>query len=72
MQLKSISLENWKNFRLLKCDLNNRLFVVGANASGKSNFLDALRFMRDIVKHSNYPQRNNVKERTDLYRPPGF
>jgi len=51
MRLKSISLKNWKNFRSLRCDLNNRLFVVGANASGKSNFLDALRFMRDIVKH---------------------
>ena len=51
MRLKSISLENWKNFRSLKCDINDRLFVIGANASGKSNFLDALRFMRDIVKH---------------------
>jgi len=51
MRLKSISLENWKNFRLLQCELKDRLFVVGANASGKSNFLDALRFMRDIVKH---------------------
>lgn len=51
MRLKSISLGNWKNFRSLQCELNNRLFVVGANASGKSNFLDALRFMRDIVKH---------------------
>jgi predicted ATPase len=51
MRLKSISLENWKNFRSLQCDLKERLFVVGANASGKSNFLDALRFMRDIVKH---------------------
>jgi predicted ATPase len=51
MRLKSISLENWKNFRSLKCDLDDRLFVVGANASGKSNFLDVIRFMRDIVKH---------------------
>ena len=51
MRLKNISLENWKNFRFLRCDLNNRLFVVGANASGKSNFLDVIRFMRDIVKH---------------------
>jgi predicted ATPase len=51
MRLKSIALENWKNFRFLKCDLNDRLFVVGANASGKSNFLDVIRFMRDIVKH---------------------
>ena len=51
MWLKNISLENWKNFRSLNCELKNRLFVVGANASGKSNFLDVIRFMRDIVKH---------------------
>jgi len=51
MLLKKISLKNWKNFRELNCEIKNRLFVVGANASGKSNFLDALRFMRDIVKH---------------------
>ena len=51
MLLRNITLENWKNFRSLRCEVNNRLFVVGANASGKSNFLDALRFMRDIVKH---------------------
>ena len=51
MQLKSISLVNWKNFHSLRCSINDRLFIVGANASGKSNFLDALRFMRDIVKH---------------------
>jgi predicted ATPase len=51
MRLKSITLENWKNFRSVQVDINDRLFIVGANASGKSNFLDALRFMRDIVKH---------------------
>jgi predicted ATPase len=51
MRLKSIALENWKNFRSAQVEVNDRLFIVGANASGKSNFLDALRFMRDIVKH---------------------
>ena len=51
MRLKSISIKNWKNFRSLHCEINSRLFIVGANASGKSNFLDALRFMRDVVKH---------------------
>ena len=29
MQLKSISLKNWKNFTELNCELKNRLFVVG-------------------------------------------
>jgi predicted ATPase len=51
MRLKSIALENWKNFRSAQVEINDRLFIVGANASGKSNFLDSLRFMRDIVKH---------------------
>jgi predicted ATPase len=51
MRLKSISLENWKNFRSVQVEVNDRLFIVGANASGKANFLDAIRFMRDIVKH---------------------
>jgi predicted ATPase len=50
MRLTSIALENWKNFRSTKFDIGDRLFVVGANASGKSNLLDALRFMHDIVK----------------------
>lgn len=31
-------------------DISERCFVIGANATGKSNFLDALRFLRDIVK----------------------
>ena len=30
--------------------LGRRMFLVGTNASGKSNFLDALRFLRDIAK----------------------
>jgi predicted ATPase len=51
MKITKISLKNWKNFRLLEVDIGDRLFIVGANASGKSNFLDSLRFMRDIVKH---------------------
>jgi predicted ATPase len=51
MQLKRLSLENWKNFRSVSVELSDRMFIVGANASGKSNFLDAIRFMRDIVKH---------------------
>ncbi|MCL2093305.1 MAG: AAA family ATPase [Treponema sp.] len=51
MKLSRIALKNWKNFRSLNCELSNRTFIVGANASGKSNFLDSFRFMRDVVKH---------------------
>ena len=41
---------NWKNFQNCSVALAERCFIVGANATGKSNFLDALRFLRDIVK----------------------
>ncbi|MDR1626065.1 MAG: AAA family ATPase [Spirochaetia bacterium] len=51
MRINKITLKNWKNFSEANVSLDTRLFIVGANASGKSNFLDALRFMRDIVKH---------------------
>lgn len=50
MKLTRVSLKNWRNFRELNVDIHNRLFVVGANASGKSNFLDALRFIGEIAR----------------------
>ncbi len=42
-------LENWRNFTRVSVDLQRRVFLVGANASGKSNLLDAFRFLQDIV-----------------------
>jgi predicted ATPase len=43
-------LKNWKNFRIVEVPLRNRVFLAGPNACGKSNFLDAFRFLRDICK----------------------
>lgn len=42
-------LENWRNFTRVDLDLQRRVFLVGPNASGKSNLLDVFRFLRDIV-----------------------
>jgi predicted ATPase len=50
MIISYISLKNWRNFRSVSVDLRDRLFIVGPNAVGKSNFLDALRFLRDLAK----------------------
>lgn len=50
MIISYVSLHNWKNFQNCSVALTERCFLVGANATGKSNFLDALRFLRDIVK----------------------
>lgn len=50
MQITHLTLKNWRNFKLVDIDVQKRMFVVGPNASGKSNLLDALRFLRDIAK----------------------
>lgn len=49
MRIEHLALMNWRNFKSVETAVGNRLFVVGPNASGKSNLLDALRFLRDIV-----------------------
>ncbi len=50
MIISRLILKNWKNFKEIDVVLQDRVFVVGPNASGKSNFLDVFRFLRDIAK----------------------
>lgn len=50
MIVSRIKLKNWKNFKEVDARLTDRVFIVGPNASGKSNFLDVFRFLRDIAK----------------------
>ncbi len=50
LRFTRVRLENWRNFRQAEVRLGDRALLVGPNASGKSNFLDALRFLRDIAK----------------------
>jgi len=50
MIISRIKLKNWKNFKEIDVPLTSRLFMVGPNASGKSNLLDVFRFLRDIAK----------------------
>jgi predicted ATPase len=51
MKVRRLTLKNWMNFRNLdSVELSDRVFVIGPNASGKSNFLDALRFLRDVAR----------------------
>jgi len=52
-----LHLENWKNFTKVDVPLRRRVFIVGPNASGKSNFLDAMRFLRDIAEPQGGLQR---------------
>ncbi len=50
MLISRIKLTNWKNFTSIDVSLAERAFIVGPNASGKSNLLDVIRFIRDIAR----------------------
>jgi predicted ATPase len=50
MQFKHIALSNWMNFTSVDVSLSLRMFLIGPNASGKSNLLDVFRFLRDIAR----------------------
>ncbi|HWS85208.1 MAG TPA: AAA family ATPase, partial [Ktedonobacteraceae bacterium] len=50
MKFAKIQLENWRNFTRVDVPLQQCMFLVGPNASGKSNLLDAFRFLRDLVR----------------------
>lgn len=49
LRFTRVQLENWRNFGSVDVALSQRVFLVGPNASGKTNFLDIFRFLRDIV-----------------------
>lgn len=49
LRFTNIHVENWKNFASIDVALQRRVFLVGPNASGKSNLLDVFRFLNDIV-----------------------
>ena len=50
MIITRLKLENWRNFTDVDIPLIDRAFIIGPNASGKSNLLDAIRFLRDVAK----------------------
>jgi predicted ATPase len=49
LHFTNLELKNWKNFTDVNVPLTNRVFLVGPNAVGKSNFLDAFKFLRDLA-----------------------
>ena len=51
MKIVKIKISNYRNFDDLSVRLNDFNLLVGANASGKSNFVQAFQFLRDIVNH---------------------
>ena len=50
MIVTHLALKNWRNFREIDVPLFDRTYLLGANATGKSNLLDVFRFLHDISK----------------------
>ncbi len=48
MHVKSLKVRNFKSFGNLNVCLGNLNVLIGANASGKSNFIQIFRFLKDI------------------------
>ncbi|MFI5399517.1 MAG: AAA family ATPase [SAR324 cluster bacterium] len=63
MLVSRLKLKNWKNFRDVEVTLRDRVFVVGPNASGKSNLLDVFRFLRDLAKPAGGGLQQAVNQR---------
>lgn len=66
MIVSRVILENWRNFRRVDVELENRVILIGPNASGKSNFLDVFRFLRDIAKLEGGGLQKAINERGGL------
>ena len=72
MIVTRLKLTNWRNFTEVDVALRDRAFIVGPSASGKSNLLDAIRFLRDVAKReggglqSAVARRGGVRELRSL------
>lgn len=63
MLITHLRLKNWRNFREADVPLGPRAFVIGANASGKSNLLDVFRFLRTVAQKDGGGLQKALKDR---------
>lgn len=66
MLITRLKLKNWRNFKNFDVPLRSRTYVIGANASGKSNLLDVFRFLRDICKPAGGGLQKAIEDRGGL------
>lgn len=52
MFIKQIEVRNFKSYKELQINLNNLNILIGPNASGKSNFIRILKFLRNIATYN--------------------
>ncbi|MBI4757272.1 MAG: AAA family ATPase [Betaproteobacteria bacterium] len=63
MLITRLHLKNWLNFKKVDVTLRERVYVIGPNASGKSNLLEVLRFLRDVARPDGGGLQKAVKDR---------
>lgn len=66
MLVTRLKLKNWRNFRAIDVPLREVSYLLGPNASGKSNFLDAFRFLRDVSKSKGGGLQTAVADRDGI------
>jgi len=70
--LKKIRLTDFKSFVDEEVELAPLTLLIGANASGKSNFLDAIRFLQGLSQGLTIPEVLNGEERAHSGAWPGL
>ncbi|MBK1718762.1 AAA family ATPase [Thiocystis violacea] len=63
MRIDHIRLKNWLNFRKVDATLSETTYLIGPNASGKSNLLDVFRFLRTLADTAGGGLQKAVAER---------
>lgn len=66
MQFTRLALKNWRNFCRVDVPLAPRTYVIGANATGKSNLLDVFRFLRTLAQADGGGLQRALKDRGGL------
>ena len=51
MPIRELAVTNFKSFRHLEIQPDQFNVIIGSNASGKSNFIQVIKFIRDIAKY---------------------
>lgn len=66
MELKSLTIENFRNFENISINLTNQNVVFGMNDVGKTNLLFAIRFLLDKdIRKNGFRETDYFKNKTD-------
>ena len=68
MQINRLILKNWRNFKAFDARFQDVSYLLGPNASGKSNLLDVFRFLRDISKPKGGGLQSAVDDRGGIVK----